>query len=234
MPTTAKGLTEDEAERIFEPGVRGSAAGADARGAGLGLALARRLVRTVGGEITAQAAPAGGTVQGAAAARMITNWLLGLPPLLVYLGLFGSSARSPPGCRLPGETSLIASSILASQHSGISIEVVIADRCARGDRRRQHRLRPRQACRPAAAHPRGAVDGAPPRVSRASGEAFFEKHGSRAVFLARWLPGLRVVGSWLAGAHHMRWRTFLLWNALGGIAWATSIGLAAYLSGTLP
>ena len=29
----------------------------------------------------------------------------------------------------------------------------------------------------------------------------------------------------------MRWRTFLLWNALGGMAWATSIGLAAYLLG---
>jgi signal transduction histidine kinase len=54
-----EGLTDNEAERIFEPGVRGSAADADARGAGLGLALARRLVRTVGGEITAQASPAG-------------------------------------------------------------------------------------------------------------------------------------------------------------------------------
>jgi len=29
----------------------------------------------------------------------------------------------------------------------------------------------------------------------------------------------------------MCWRTFLLWNALGGIAWATTIGLAAYLLG---
>ncbi len=63
------------------------------------------------------------------------------------------------------------------------------------------------------------------------GEAFFERHGPKAVFLARWVPGLRVVGSWLAGAHHMRWRTFLLWNALGGIAWAVSVGLAAYLLG---
>ena len=29
----------------------------------------------------------------------------------------------------------------------------------------------------------------------------------------------------------MRWRTFLVWNALGGVAWAVSIGLAAYLLG---
>ena len=29
----------------------------------------------------------------------------------------------------------------------------------------------------------------------------------------------------------MRWRTFFFWNALGGVAWATSIGLAAYLLG---
>ena len=63
------------------------------------------------------------------------------------------------------------------------------------------------------------------------GELFFERHGSKAVFLARWLPGLRVVGAWLAGAHHMRWRTFLFWNALGGIAWAISVGTTAYLLG---
>jgi uncharacterized iron-regulated membrane protein len=29
----------------------------------------------------------------------------------------------------------------------------------------------------------------------------------------------------------MRWRSFLLWNALGGIAWATSVGVVAYLLG---
>ena len=45
------GIAEDETDVIFEPGVRGSAAAADVRGAGLGLALARRLVRTAGGEI---------------------------------------------------------------------------------------------------------------------------------------------------------------------------------------
>jgi membrane protein DedA with SNARE-associated domain len=29
----------------------------------------------------------------------------------------------------------------------------------------------------------------------------------------------------------MRWRTFLFWNALGGMAWALSVGLVAYLLG---
>jgi membrane protein DedA with SNARE-associated domain len=29
----------------------------------------------------------------------------------------------------------------------------------------------------------------------------------------------------------MHWRTFLLWNALGGISWATSVALAAYFGG---
>jgi membrane-associated protein len=161
---------------------------------------------------------------------MITDWLLGLPPLLVYLALFGVVAAESSGLPVPGETSLIAAAILASQHAGLRIELVIAVAALAaitGDnigyllgRHAGRRLLTR--------------DGRWMERRRrflVQGEAFFERHGSRAVFLARWLPGLRVVGSWLAGANHMRWRTFLLWNALGGIAWATSIGLAAYLLG---
>jgi len=161
---------------------------------------------------------------------MITNWLLGLPPLLVYGALFALVAGESAGLPLPGETSLIAVGILASQHAGISIEVVIAVAALAaiiGDnigfaigRHAGRRLLTRDG-RWLERRRRFLV----------RGEAFFERHGPKAVFLARWLPGLRVVGSWLAGAHHMRWRTFLLWNALGGVAWATSIGLAAYLLG---
>jgi membrane-associated protein len=60
---------------------------------------------------------------------------------------------------------------------------------------------------------------------------FFERHGPKAVFLGRFVLGLRVWASWLAGATHMRWRSFVFWNALGGICWATAIGLLAYFLG---
>ena len=54
-----------------------------------------------------------------------------------------------------------------------------------------------------------------------TGEPFFERHGPKAVFFGRFILGLRVWASWLAGATHMRWRSFFFWNALGGICWAT-------------
>jgi membrane protein DedA with SNARE-associated domain len=64
-----------------------------------------------------------------------------------------------------------------------------------------------------------------------TGEPFFERHGPKAVFFGRFILGLRTWASWLAGANHMRWRTFFLWNALGGICWATAVGLIAYFVG---
>jgi membrane protein DedA with SNARE-associated domain len=66
----------------------------------------------------------------------------------------------------------------------------------------------------------------------AIGDPFFERHGPKAVFLGRWIAGLRVWASWLAGASSMRWRSFFVWNALGGAMWATSVALAAYYGGS--
>ncbi len=54
------GVTDEEHQRIFTPGVRGTAGGGVAGGAGLGLALAQRLARSCGGDITARASTAGG------------------------------------------------------------------------------------------------------------------------------------------------------------------------------
>ena len=65
----------------------------------------------------------------------------------------------------------------------------------------------------------------------ASGEIFFEKHGGKTVFLARWLPGLRIFGAWIAGMVHMPWRRFALWNLAGAFAWSSSVIALGYFFG---
>jgi membrane protein DedA with SNARE-associated domain len=62
-------------------------------------------------------------------------------------------------------------------------------------------------------------------------ERFFERHGGKAVFFARFFGGVRVTGAWMAGITKMSWWRFLFWNALGGIVWATGVGLVAYYAG---
>jgi hypothetical protein len=70
----------------------------------------------------------------------------------------------------------------------------------------------------------------PERLGRA--EAFFERHGGKAVFLARFFSGFRVFGALVAGMSRMRWRTFLFYNALGGAVWATAAVSVGYLLGS--
>jgi membrane protein DedA with SNARE-associated domain len=60
------------------------------------------------------------------------------------------------------------------------------------------------------------------------GERFFDQHGGKTVFLARWTAGLRIFGAWIAGMTHMPWKTFFFWNAAGGITWVTATVLAGY------
>jgi membrane protein DedA with SNARE-associated domain len=117
-------------------------------------------------------------------------------PTLVLLVMLESS-----GVPLPGETALITAAVLASQHR-LQIELVIALAAAAaiaGDNggyligRKGGRwllLRPG----PFARHRARVLE---------VGEPFFARHGSKAVFLGRWILGLRTWASWLAGASHM-------------------------------
>jgi len=68
------------------------------------------------------------------------------------------------------------------------------------------------------------------RLGRA--EAFFERHGGKAVFLARFFSGFRVFGALVAGISRMRWATFIIYNALGGTVWATAVVLLGYFLGS--
>ena len=65
----------------------------------------------------------------------------------------------------------------------------------------------------------------------AHAEAFFVRHGDKTVFFGRFVAILRAWAAFLAGVNRMRWSKFLLYNAAGGICWATLMGLLAYYAG---
>jgi membrane protein DedA with SNARE-associated domain len=64
-----------------------------------------------------------------------------------------------------------------------------------------------------------------------AGDRFFERHGPKAVFFARWIALVRFAAAWLAGINAMRFRQFFFWNALGGISWGVTYGLVGYFAG---
>jgi membrane protein DedA with SNARE-associated domain len=59
-------------------------------------------------------------------------------------------------------------------------------------------------------------------------DRFFDKHGAKTVFIARFVTGLRVFGALLAGTSGLPWGRFLLYNTTGAIAWATTFGAVGY------
>jgi membrane protein DedA with SNARE-associated domain len=146
-----------------------------------------------------------------------------------YPLLFGLVAIETMGIPVPGETAIFTAGILAARDQ-LQIEVVIAVAAAGaivGDnigfaigRRVGRRLL--LAPGPLERHRRRVIE---------VGEPFFERHGPKAVFLGRWITGLRITSAWLAGVNRMSWPTFVFWNALGGICWAASVSLVAYYLG---
>jgi membrane protein DedA with SNARE-associated domain len=62
-------------------------------------------------------------------------------------------------------------------------------------------------------------------------ERLMERHGGKTVFFGRFITILRYTAAWVAGLGRMAWWRFLLWNAAGGIAWATAVGLISYYAG---
>ncbi len=146
-----------------------------------------------------------------------------------YIATFGLIAIETMGVPVPGETALIASA-LAAHRGDLSLELVIVLAAAAailGDNvgfaiGRRYGRRVFETPGPLFNQRLALLD---------VGEPFFAKHGPKAVFLGRWLAGLRIASAWLAGMNKMSWPTFLFWNALGGICWAVGVGLGAYYAG---
>jgi len=153
-----------------------------------------------------------------------------LSPTAMYLVLIGLVFAESAGVPLPGETALITASILASRGK-LELPLVIVCTVAAsvtGDnlgylvgrhygRRllQHHRL-------PFAEHRAKVIE---------KGDEFFAKHGGKAVALGRFVTGVRVVVALLAGVNRLPWRVFAIWNVLGAIVWATTVGVLAYYVG---
>lgn len=64
-------------------------------------------------------------------------------------------------------------------------------------------------------------------------QKFFEKHGGKALVLARFIPAVRTFVPIAAGIAKMNYRTFLFFNIAGGIFWALGMTAAGYFLGSL-
>ncbi|MGW7506668.1 DedA family protein [Streptomyces massasporeus] len=62
---------------------------------------------------------------------------------------------------------------------------------------------------------------------------FMEKYGPKAIVLARFVPIVRTFAPIVAGAGRMKYRTFLTYNVIGGVAWGTGVTLAGYWLGQI-
>jgi len=160
---------------------------------------------------------------------MALGLLFSVPTNLGYAALAALIAGETMGIPLPGETALIAAGVLASEgHLELELVILIAAAAAiLGDNvgfwiGRKGGRRLLELPGPLAHHRQRLLD---------RGEQIFRRHGPKTVFFGRWFSGLRIASAWLAGVNRMPWGTFLVYNALGGIAWAVSVGVLSYWAG---
>jgi membrane protein DedA with SNARE-associated domain len=152
-----------------------------------------------------------------------------VPANLGYLAIFLIVGGESAGLPIPGETSILVGGALAASgdldlplvwvfaaagaiigdNIGYLIGRYFLRRVLTGSGRFAHRL----------------------ERSVARSEVYFRRHGGKTVFFGRWLPVLRVTAAWMAGASHMEWRRFAVFNALGGTGWAISISSLGYFAG---
>jgi len=157
----------------------------------------------------------------------VTHLLIEYGLLLLFLLVAVESAGVP----LPGETALITAAVLARPEFGhyelveviavAALAAIIGDNIGYTLGRYGGRALPEKWEFTA----RYSARVLPPA------ERFFQRHGGKTVFFGRFIALLRVTSAWLAGVSRMHWWQFFLWNAAGGIVWATGVGILAYFAG---
>lgn len=152
-----------------------------------------------------------------------------------YAALFVGVLLENAGLPVPGETAVLVSGFLASPASragenqlnilvviGVTlIAAVLGDNLGFWLGHRWARPRLQQG--------RGFLFLTPKTLRLAEG--YFERYGIWTIFFARFITGLRVVGALAAGTAGMAWPRFLVANAGGALAWATTMSLLGYFCG---
>jgi membrane-associated protein len=64
-------------------------------------------------------------------------------------------------------------------------------------------------------------------------QEYFERYGGRTIVIARFVPIVRTVAPVMAGVAKMDYRTFLLFNVIGGIAWGVGLTTLGYYLGQI-
>ena len=130
------------------------------------------------------------------------------------------------GLIAPGETAIVLGGVVAAE-GGVDLPVIIVVAwlaAALGDLA-SFALGQRLGRRFLVARgPRLGVTA--PRLERV--EAFFDRHGPKAILVGRFIGIVRAVAPFLAGASGMRLRDFLPWSLLGTFLWATAFTLVGY------
>ena len=65
-------------------------------------------------------------------------------------------------------------------------------------------------------------------------QEFYEKHGGKTIFLARFVPIVRTFAPFIAGIGEMSYARFAMWNVTGGFVWVFALVLAGYCFGRIP
>jgi membrane protein DedA with SNARE-associated domain len=149
-----------------------------------------------------------------------------------YLAVAVGVGLESMGIPLPGETILVLAAIYAAAHTDLNIWLVFVAACV------------------------GAIAGdncgfwlgfrfGYPLIKKYGryiglrewrikvGQYLFLRYGAKVVFFGRFVALLRMLAAFLAGVNRMRWETFLVANALGGVVWAGVFALAGYLLGAV-
>lgn len=158
---------------------------------------------------------------------------LGPAALLLLMGILFAESGLLIGFFLPGDSLLFAAGLLvAAGVVHVPLWLMAAGACAAavlGDQVGYHlgrRFGPRVFSR------RDSRWLSRAHVTRA--EAFFERHGGKAVLLARFVPVVRTLVPAVAGMAQMPRRRFTAYNLAGGLVWAAGILLLGYFLGGVP